>query len=62
MSRDPKIKAQQIKDVIREETSRGKVGPASLEARRELARLTRLFRRHLERGTEEEFCAAIPSF
>jgi len=59
MSRDPKIKAQQINEVIREETSQGKRGPASLEARGELATLTRLFRKLLERGTEEEFLAAI---
>jgi hypothetical protein len=59
MPEDPVPKHQQIAEVMREEKARGRCGPASIAARREWARLARLFRKHLERGTEEEFCAAI---
>jgi hypothetical protein len=50
---------QQIADAIQEDKSRGRRGPAALAAQRERSRLIRLFRKHLERGTEQEFRAAI---
>ncbi len=54
-----KAKNNELAEVIQEEKSRGRRGPASLAAQRERNRLTRLFRKHLERGTEEDFRAAI---
>lgn len=59
MAEDPIPKEQQIAEVIKEEKSRGRGGPIPLTARREHARLARVFRKLLERGTEEEFRAAI---
>ncbi len=59
MPEDPIPKQQQIAEVMREDKSRGRGGPASMNARRERARLARLFHKLLERGTEEEFRTAI---
>jgi len=53
------VKEQQIAEVIREEKSRGRRGPASVAARNRHAELKRLYRKLLERGTEEEFCKAM---
>jgi hypothetical protein len=52
-------KEQQIAEVMQEETARGRRGPASLAARKELARLKRVFSEYLDRGTEEEFTTAL---
>jgi hypothetical protein len=54
-----KAEEQGIAEVIQEEKTRGRRGPAALAAQRERNRLIRLFRKHLERGTEAEFRAAI---
>lgn len=59
MSENSVPQQQQIADVMTEEKSRGRGGPIPLAARRERARLARVFRKLLERGTEEEFRAAI---
>jgi hypothetical protein len=55
----PAKKSRDIADAIREETSRGKRGPASLAARKRRVEMERKFRKLLERGTEAEFCAAM---
>jgi hypothetical protein len=55
----PETKEQQIADVMQQETARGRRGPASVAARKESARLKRVFSRYLERGTEEELTTAL---
>jgi hypothetical protein len=47
-----------ISDVMKEDRSRGKRGPAT-RARNEETRLLRLFEKHLNRSTEAEFIAAL---
>ena len=59
MPKDPIPGDKQIKEVIREEKSRGKRGLASAEARKRHAELKRCFRELLERATEEEFREAM---
>jgi len=59
MAEDPEAEHREVAEVFAEETNRGKRGPASSAARRAQARLNRLFRKLLERGTEAEFRAAM---
>jgi hypothetical protein len=59
---EPGVPKQEISKAIREETSRGRRGPASLSARRRDAELRREFSKLLERGTKHDFDQAMVDF
>ena len=56
---DEKYKSKQIREVMKEEASRGRRSPAQIEAQRERIQFSREIEKHRTEGTEATFLAAM---